>query len=513
MKVKNPIIKGFYADPSICYAKGKFYLICSTMHYFPGVPIFESEDLIHWKQIGNALSRPSQIELDKINSSGGVFAPTIRYNNGRFYMVTTNDTYHKNFYIYTDDIYGEWSEPIFVDQGGIDPSLFFENGKTYFISNGSDSNGRGCVFQCEIDIETGERLTPSMPIWNGNGGRYLESPHMYKFGNYYYLMAAEGGTEYGHMVTVSRSASITGPFNTYKNNPILSNKDLGGHESHIQGIGHADLVTNADGETFMVCLGFRIQSDWMPFHQLGREVFLVPITWDGEWFRAGVEGHVYDEMEINVDKMYKSDAEMMDYNFKMPFKSTDYHRMSYIRCPVNSNYDIKDDKISLTPTTITLDDVDTPTFLGVRQSEFNTEFSATFSGAIGEAGLTAIMDEKHHYEIARVIEENGEGFAFARFHVGSAIGLTKSIPIKKNDEITLKIISTNANYSFFAIINGEEKLLGEADSQHLSSEVAGGFTGVYEGVYSSAKLIKGIDDYKEIKNAETVEITELAFIQ
>ena len=123
-------------------------MVCSSFEYFPGVPLFESEDLVHWTQIGHCLTRSTQVDLERINSSGGVFAPTIRYHEGRFYMVTTNDTYHKNFYVYTDDIYGEWSEPVFVDQGGIDPSLFFEDGKAYFMSNGSDEDGKGCIFQC-----------------------------------------------------------------------------------------------------------------------------------------------------------------------------------------------------------------------------------------------------------------------------------------------------------------------------------------------------------------------------
>ena len=193
MRVTNPIIRGFYPDPSVCKANGKYYMVCSSFEYFPGVPLFESEDLINWKQIGHCLTRKTQVDLHEIDSSGGVFAPTIRYNNGRFYMVTTNDTYHKNFYVYTDNIYGEWSEPVFVEQDGIDPSLFFEDGKTYFMSNGSDpADNNGCIFQCEIDVATGKKLTESKPVWKGSGGRYLESPHLYHFGEWYYIMAAEG---------------------------------------------------------------------------------------------------------------------------------------------------------------------------------------------------------------------------------------------------------------------------------------------------------------------------------
>jgi len=171
MKYTNPVLKGFYPDPSVCFANGKYYMVNSSFQFFPGVPLFESDDLVNWTQIGHVLTRKSQVELDKINSSGGVFAPTIRYNNGRFYMITTNDTTHRNFYVYTDDIYGEWSEPITVDQGGIDPSLLFDGDHVYFIINGADDEGEGGVVQCEINIETGEKRTKSKCIWKGTGGR------------------------------------------------------------------------------------------------------------------------------------------------------------------------------------------------------------------------------------------------------------------------------------------------------------------------------------------------------
>ncbi len=132
MNYTNPIIRGFYPDPSVCRANGKYYMVCSSFQYFPGVPLFESSDLVNWKQIGHCFTRKSQVQLEKIESSGGVFAATIRYNAGRFYVVTTNATTHQNFYVYTDEIYGEWSEPIFISQDGIDPSLYFEGEKHIF---------------------------------------------------------------------------------------------------------------------------------------------------------------------------------------------------------------------------------------------------------------------------------------------------------------------------------------------------------------------------------------------
>ena len=256
MIYKNPIIKGFYPDPSVCSADGRFYLVTSSFQYFPGVPLFESSDLINWKQIGHVLTRTSQLPLGGAESSGGIYAPTIRYNDATFYMVTTNTTTNKNFYVTTDDIHGEWSEPIEVAQDGIDPSLYFEDGRAYFMSNGTDDFGDSGITQCEIDIATGRKLSPSKTIWHGSGGRFLESPHLYKIGGWYYLMAAEGGTEYGHTVTCARSREIFGEYESCPFNPVLTNRNLGGFE--IQGTGHGDLVRKQDtGEWFMLHLGFR----------------------------------------------------------------------------------------------------------------------------------------------------------------------------------------------------------------------------------------------------------------
>ncbi len=137
MRYQNPVLRGFSPDPSICRADGMYYLVCSSFQYFPGVPLFESPDLVNWTQIGYALNRESRLNLEGAASSSGIFAPTIRYHEGQFYMVTTNACTWKNFYVYTDDIHGPWSDPIAVDQGGIDPSLLFDGPHTYFLSNGA----------------------------------------------------------------------------------------------------------------------------------------------------------------------------------------------------------------------------------------------------------------------------------------------------------------------------------------------------------------------------------------
>lgn len=484
MKVHNPIIRGFYPDPSVCKANGKYYMVCSSFEYFPGVPLFESEDLVHWHQIGHCLTRKTQVDLHQINSSGGVFAPTIRFREGRFYMVTTNDTYHKNFYVYTDDIYGEWSEPVFVDQGGIDPSLFFEDGKAYFMSNGSDpEDGKGCIFQCEIDIATGERLTPSQPIWKGNGGRYLESPHLYHIGDWYYLTAAEGGTEYGHMITYARGKSPYGPFESYPGNPVLTNRDLGGHQNHVQGIGHGELVQAENGNTFLVCLGFRIQSDWMPYHHLGREVFLVPVKWQNDgWFTAGIQGTVEQEMEMDLTVRAEDQTGVYDVSFEK--LKPDSVRWCHLREYHQEQYEFISNGVRLWGNGFTLDDVDTPAFLGVRQSEFDTELEVTLAGKAPEAGITFYLSEDHHYDLA-VDCQKGKRTLFLRLCVGDAKAVVKRVELPaEQKEIKLHVVSDPARYHFYGILGGEEVEMGSARTQYLSSEVAGGFTGVVMAMYA-----------------------------
>lgn len=483
MKISNPVVRGFYPDPSVCKANGKYYMVCSSFEYFPGVPLFESDDLVNWKQIGYCLTRRTQVDLCRINSSGGVFAPTIRYHEGRFYMVTTNDTYHKNFYVYTDDIYGEWSEPVFVDQGGIDPSLFFEDGKTYFMSNGSDpEDGNGCIFQCEINVETGERLTESKPIWKGNGGRYLESPHLFHFGDWYYITAAEGGTEYGHMITYARGKSPYGPFESYPQNPVLTNRNLGGHQSHIQGIGHGDLVQDDNGNTFMLCLGFRIQSDWMPYHHLGREVFLVPIHWNEDgWFTAGENGLVKKEMEMEISTTQDYTGK---YDVTFAKMQEEDVRWRHLREYHAVNYEFIENGVRLKGNQFTLNDVDAVTFLGVHQSEFNTELKVDVSSDALEAGVTFYLSERHHYEVA-LISHEGEKKLISRITIGDAHTVLKEIEISHEQEkVSIHIVSDPAEYYFYGDAGNGEVEMGHARTQYLSSEVAGGFTGVVMAMYA-----------------------------
>lgn len=501
MRYTNPIVKGFYPDPSVCEADGIFYLACSSFQYFPGVPLFQSTDLVNWTPIGHALTRKSQVMLEKVNSSGGVFAPTLRFHEGRFYMVTNNNTTQENFYVYTDDIHGEWSDPIIVDQDGIDPSLLFDDGHVYFISNGADEHGVGSVIQCEIDICTGHKLTPSKPIWQGSGGRYLESPHMYRIGSTYYLVAAEGGTEYGHMVTYAVSDNVWGPFRNYPHNPVLTNRNKA--PGIIQGIGHGDLIRTADGGWFLLTLGFRQIHKWQPYHHLGREVFLTPVFFDKDgWFHAGADGTTEQSYEIDGDflQFYKN-----LYTFENTSWDSDW---IYLRHPHMNNYMLENNQLTLRGSDITLDEADSPTFLGIRQRDFDMTVSVNIkykpsvisdrSAAMthNEAGLTLYMDELQHYDI--YVTKSASGYeAVLKLNIGNIKHIQTTVPLE-NGTTRLVIESDSLEYHFYLVSgteNPQKIKLGSAYTKYLSSEVAGGFTGVVIGLYAVGECTAVFDDF------------------
>lgn len=484
MRYTNPIVKGFYPDPSVCEANGKYYLVCSSFQYFPGVPLFESEDLVNWKQIGHVLTRKSQVMLDGVRSSGGVFAPTIRYYDGRFYMTTNNNSTNENFYVYTDDIYGEWSDPVNVEMDGIDPSLYFENGRAYYMTNGHDDAGNAGIVQCEIEIATGKKLTESRVIWQGSGGRYLESPHLYKINGTYYVMAAEGGTEYGHMVTYAKSDSVWGPFEPYAMNPVLTNRNKAPYL--IQAIGHGDLICDRYGDWHILCLGFRQIDIWQPFHHLGREVFLMPVQFgkDG-WFTAGLDGTADESYEIQSEAGCVQ-QEKKCYTFENTSWNLDW---CYLRHPHPENYECRENSLVLRGTSVTLDEVDSPTFIGLRQKDFLMELKCEValeepqSGV--EAGVTMYMTEDEHYDIA--VRRTKEGCeAVLKLNIGGIKHLQNRIALE-GDHAELIVRADRLQYHFFVKTAQGEVELGSAFTKYLSSEVASGFTGVVMGLYAIGK--------------------------
>ena len=484
MKYSNPILPGFFPDPSICKHEDTYYMVNSTFQYFPGVTLSESKDLINWKQIGCVLTRESQLPLMSAGDSGGIFAPTIRCNEGRFYMVTTNVSSLGNFYVWTDDIHGEWSDPIQVEQDGIDPSFYFEDGICYFMSNGTDDDGNGGIVQCEIDIKTGKKLTKSKCIWKGNGGRYLEGPHLYKINGTYYLLAAEGGTEYGHMIILAKGETPYGPFESAPNNPILTNRNLGGYE--IQGCGHGDLIEDADGNWWMVHLAFRQIDRWRMYHTIGRETYLVPVSFDKDgWITVGEDGTTRLEVETDRIPDTVKQVKRTNYTFEDTALGVEW---SLIRNACRSDYELLNDSFSLKGNQSRLsDDMASPTFIGIRQYEMTGTISCTVEVADQEAGITLYMDHSHHYDLAVQRTELGMN-VIKRIRIGDVETIQECVHIKEENNLPVKlqIICSPQAYSFKAVCKEKEYEFGQNQSKYLSTEVAEGFTGVLIGLYAQS---------------------------
>ena len=497
MKYTNPILPGFYPDPSICKYNGKYYMVHSTFQYWPGVVLWESEDLLNWNQIGHVLTRQGQLDLHEAGTSRGVFAPTIRVNNGRFYMVTTNVSTDENFYVWTDDIHGEWSDPIVIRQDGIDPSFYFEGDKCYFMSNGTDDEGIGGITQCEIDINTGEILTPKKCIWQGNGGRFLEGPHLYKFGETYYLLAAEGGTEYGHMIVCATGSSPYGPFTGVKNNPILTNRNLGGFQ--IQGVGHGDLVEDNEGNLWMVHLAYRQLGMWEMFHTTGRETYLVPVTLTNEDGVPGITAG--DNGTTRFEMSGEGFAPFQRIRKSFTFADTELGReWIFMRYPRAEKYVLRDwmgnvrgkaipDRQSVGRSIGLLgvkDDLDTevafPTFMGIRQIEMKGDLTVKLGIGEEEAGVTLFMDPEHHYDLALQKTEKGSRL-MKRICIGDLKVVQTSFELESAEAI-LKIHFEPTTYSFKAVAGDREYDLGSNRAKYLSTEVCSGFTGVLIGLYA-----------------------------
>jgi len=270
----NPVLPGFYPDPSICRVGPDYYLVCSSFEYFPGVPIFHSHDLMSWHQIGNVLDRASQLPFPADTAaSAGIFAPTIRHHDGRFYLATTNVTLGRHLIVTATNPAGPWSEPVYLDLPHVDPSLAWEEDGTCWLTVSGVESYR-------IDPHTGTVFEGPVAMWSGSGGQYPEAPHLYRIDDWWYLLVSEGGTHTGHAVSIARARSARGPFEPGPANPFLTHR---GTDRPVQATGHADLVQAADGTWWMVLLGIRPKGQWPPFHVLGRETFLVPVRWVDGW--------------------------------------------------------------------------------------------------------------------------------------------------------------------------------------------------------------------------------------
>lgn len=272
----NPIRRGMFPDPSIVRVGEDYYMVNSSFIFFPCIPISHSKDLIHWEIIGHAVTEPEWASLDELEGGRGYWAPDISYDNGKFYITATyrlNDTgnvYRKQIVVSSEKPEGPYSKPALIDEDGIDPSIFHEDGRHYMLLN------RGARI-LELNADCTKQISEAELLYYGDQKRAPEGPHLLKKDGYYYLFLAEGGTGAGHRISVARSKTLMGNYEPCPYNPIMRQMDEG---AAIQRCGHGKPVCTQNGEWYMVYLCGRMIGDG--YSMLGRETALDPISWTAD---------------------------------------------------------------------------------------------------------------------------------------------------------------------------------------------------------------------------------------
>ena len=492
--MKNPILKGFYPDPSICRVGENYYLVNSTFSYFPGIPVFQSKDLVNWMQIGNVIDRESQVNFEGIEHSQGIYAPTIRYNNGTYYLITTNIPHDGNIIFTSKSPEGPWSDPYRIEGAeGIDPSLFFDDdGRAYYIGtrpnrNGAKYNGDWYIWIQEIDLVNMKLIGESHELWNGAMRNVIwpEGPHLYKIEGYYYLMIAEGGTGPDHCITIARSKSIYGEYENNPKNPIITHRHLGKDYS-IKHVGHGDLVSTENGEWFVVMLASRQVDEYC---NIGRETFLAKVDWEDGWpiINKG-KGILQLEQEISTSE------------FKLENKEKCYHfygdkldnRFLFLRNPSSNLYSLKDRKgaLRLYLKEETINDLGNPAYLGVRQEEYkflvSTMIEFSPKNEYESAGLAIIQNNIHNLRFEYSLINKDKVLRIIACRDGREEVINKVFLDSSN--VALKIISRDNNLDFYYSTDGIKYYLLEEgfDTRYLSTEVAGGFVGCTIGMFATS---------------------------
>lgn len=504
----NPLLPGWYSDPSICTnGKGDYFLVTSTFSYFPGVPIFHSRDLLNWRQVGNVLDRPSQlVNLDRQHVSGGIFAPAIEYNpnNGTYYMLTTN-VGAGNFLVKTKDPFGEWSDPIMLPQvQGIDPSIFFDDdGKAYIVNNDDapdgkpEYDGHRTIRIVEYDVEN-DRTVGERRIIVDKGARpednpvWIEGPHLYKINGWYYLMAAEGGTEEGHSEVIFRSREVMGDYIPWEGNPILTQRHLDyGRANPVTCAGHADLVQSPDGNWWAVFLACRPYMGG--YENLGRETFMLPVRWSDDGFPIITEG--MEQVPMMVSHPGAKRGETVTFgNFTV---NDDFDgdtlglEWMTLRGPAEGQYSLSSHKgylrLSCSASRVERLSVPSAVLRRIQHHRFTASTRMYFSpeGDTQAAGMLLFKDERHFYFFKVRNIDGIPHVCLETSEQGSSV--LASAPLNgKFSYLDLKVESTGTGFDFYYAPNGKnaELLKGNVPARFLSTANAGGFTGTTIGLYA-----------------------------
>ncbi|MBP6804854.1 MAG: glycoside hydrolase family 43 protein [Chloroflexi bacterium] len=512
----NPILPGGYPDPSICRVGNDFYLVNSSFEYFPGLPLHHSKDLVNWELVGYGLHRADQcvgeMNLVDVQSRGGIHAPTLRYHEGTFYLITTNvyvppgdnqPTQFINFILTAQEIAGPWSEPhILPGAPGIDPDIFFDtDGKVWVAGTHSPTKpnfpGEGEIWLQEIDLANWRLIGERYFLWRGAcGGVWVEGPHLYKRDGRYYLIVAEGGTSFNHAVMVAVSDAITGPYTPNPRNPILSSRHLS-YDYWVNSVGHADMVELADGRWFMVALGIRNESG--RGSNMGRETHLIPITWEREPFEwqeikyewpvcAPATGRVerFNPLPLPNNRQNRSDA-FFD-NFSLP---TLHPEWNFRRVPLPDTYSLhaRKNHLRLFARPEDFQERGRCSFLGLRQKESDFTYAASLEFWPTSDGVDAgiVLFQQDNLWLKMVVRrENGRyhlRLVFAAPDKAPALLAQETLP-HYSGEIILQVAAGNGRYHYtYSLDKGVSfQPLAETAANLILSR---GYTGAYLGVLAT----------------------------
>jgi xylan 1,4-beta-xylosidase len=521
---RNPVLAGFYPDPSITRVDGAFYLVNSTFAYFPGIPVFESHDLVHWRQIGNVIDRRREIDFDRHGVSRGIFAPTIRFHDGLFYVITTAVDAGGNQLFVAKNPAGPWSDPIALpDLDGIDPSLFFDaNGKAYVLNNGPPVGtpkyaGHRAIWIQELDLASRKLIGSRKVLVNGGVDFskhpvWIEGPHMYLHDGWYILMCAEGGTSTQHSEVVLRARSPWGPFKPFAGNPILTQRDLPAQRADpIANAGHADLVESSDGTWWAVFLASRTYEG--VHYNTGRETFMLPVTWRDGWPSILPAGKAIPYI-VEAPKVAAgtSDGQQTPTTEQSPTTGNFTWRDGfsapvlrqqwlYVRSPIVPWADLtqRPGWLTIHAMHVPLESLQNMSFLARRQQHMSFDASAELEvpGSPGgvSAGLAAFQNEDYWYFLGvRRLRVPGPAprsrlELFLEKRAGKQTETVASMALDADAaRIKLEIVGNARDYSFYFDQDGSgwKPLKEHADGSILSTDVAGGFVGAMVGPYARA---------------------------
>ncbi len=504
---RNPILTGFYPDPSICQVGEDYYLINSTFAYYPGLPVFHSRDLVNWEQIGHVIHRPDQLKYDGLGVSRGLFAPAINYHEGLFYVVCTLIDGKGNFVVTAEDPAGPWSDPVFTPFEGIDPSLFFDDdGRAWMVNNGAPQeaalyDGHRSIWIQEFDYENKQMIGPRKVLVNGGVDIstkpiWIEGPHLIKRDGWYYLSCAEGGTGPGHSQVIFRSKKVDGPYEPWENNPILTQRSL---DPSVPGAvtctGHADYVIGPDEQWWAVFLGVRpYESIYSP---MGRETFLLPVEWTKDGWPMILPPSdrvplVFDSPNGAISISNPEAPMSGNFSWRDEFESESLSLLwIYLRAPLDQWWSVDETNgvLNLIPRKETLLGSHNPSYLAkrIQHSIFNAEVSVTVPESLGvSAGLAVFQNESFHYFAATKKTDSGRILFLERVFQSNTETLA-SVPLPEAaNEVFIRIESNLNHCQFLYSTDGIEwnSLANNLDAKMLTTAVAGGFVGATTGPHA-----------------------------